>query len=489
MNNLFRKITAGALALGLVLGCSGCAASEPEVTQPKQPEATQPSKPEVTIPTVHKEPSVPVTVSGDPVSPHLLQLDNLVAAPEYPQMPKRPQPEDYPTNSQQFFEDEWQWEQNRREYDIASPESAHDLDPFIEEAIKQFLSGDGNQVCSPLNIYFTLAMLARTTDGSSRQQILDVLGHSSMDSLSAQANQLWRAHYSNDGQTISLLANSVWLDSQYRFVQETLDALAKDHYASVFNGDLGTAEMNRQLAAWLDSQTGGLLTEYTGNIKLEPETVFTLASTAYFSANWVDDFYEGATKQETFHAEGRDIITDFMHQTSRDYLYYEGNDFDAISLALADNHRMWLILPDQDSSPKALLEQGDCYDLISHPDAWTQCREVTVNLSLPKFDVSSGQDLISGLKAMGITDVCNPVTANYSPITTEPLYLGGTQHAARVAVDEGGVIAAAYTLMKNYGEAMPEVQEEIDFTLDRPFLFAITGADDLPLFAGVVAEP
>jgi hypothetical protein len=36
---------------------------------------------------------------------------------------------------------------------------------------------------------------------------------------------------------------------------------------------------------------------------------------------------------------------------------------------------------------------------------------------------------------------------------------------------------------------LPEDQKEIDFVLDRPFIFAITGEDHLPLFAGVVAEP
>lgn len=478
MNNVWKKITAGALAFALILGCGGCGSAEPEVTELQEPK-----------PTIHNDPLEPVSGNGDPVSPHLLQLSNLTAAPEYPEMPKCPRQEDYPVNSQQFYEDQWEWEQNRRENHIASPENAHDLDPFMEESMKQFLSGDNNQVCSPLNIYFALAMLAETTAGNSRQQILDVLGHSSLENLRAQANQLWRAHYSNDGQTVSLLANSVWLDEQYTFVPDTLDTLAKDHYASVFTGDLGTEEMDKQLAAWLDSQTGGLLTEYTENIKLDPATVFALASTAYFNANWVNDFYEGATTQEIFHAKDREIVTDFMHKTTLNHTYYEGEDFAATSLALTGHHRMWLILPDRDSSVQALLEQGDYYDLISHPEAWGQSREVTLNLSLPKFDVSSEQDLIPGLKAMGITDICNPVTADYSPITSEPLYLGNTQHAARVAVDEDGVIAAGYTLMANYGEAAPQKQEEIDFTLDRPFLFVITGEDNLPLFAGAVAEP
>ena len=36
--------------------------------------------------------------------------------------------------------------------------------------------------------------------------------------------------------------------------------------------------------------------------------------------------------------------------------------------------------------------------------------------------------------------------------------------------------------------AMPP-KDEVDFVVDRPFLFVITGADSLPLFAGVVNHP
>lgn len=478
MKSVIKKVTAKALAFALILGCGGCRSAEPEVTELQEPN-----------PTIQNAPFEPVSGNGEPVSPHLLQLDHLIAAPEYPQMPQYPRQEDYPEYSQEFYDDEWQWRQDRRKLYVSSPENDHDLDAFMEEAMKQFLSREDNQVCSPMNIYFALAMLAQTTAGSSRQQILDALNHSSIDSLKTQANQLWQAHYSNDGKTISLLANSVWLDEQYPFVQDTLDTLAKDYYASVFTGDLGTDEMNRQLAAWLDSQTGGLLTDYTENIQLDPTTALALASTVYFSAKWVDEFYEGSTTKELFHAKDQDIVTDFMHKTFLSHTYYEGENFGAISLDLQDSHKMWLILPNESSDPKALLKQGDYYDLISHPGNWQRKSTLTVNLSLPKFDVSSEQNLIPGLNAMGITDVCNPVTADYSPITSEPLYLDSAQHAARVSIDEEGVIAAAYTLMAACGSGLPEKKDEIDFTLDRPFLFVITGKDDLPLFAGTVDQP
>ena len=62
-------------------------------------------------------------------------------------------------------------------------------------------------------------------------------------------------------------------------------------------------------------------------------------------------------------------------------------------------------------------------------------------------------------------------------------------HAARTAIDEEGVTAAAYTLISIEATSAAVPEDEIDFVLDRPFLFAVTGSDGLPLFTGIVNEP
>ena len=71
---------------------------------------------------------------------------------------------------------------------------------------------------------------------------------------------------------------------------------------------------------------------------------------------------------------------------------------------------------------------------------------------------------------------------------TDDIYLSAAQHAARVKIDEEGCTAAAYTVMMAAGTAMPP-DDEVDFVLDRPFIFAITGADGLPMFVGIVNNP
>ena len=59
----------------------------------------------------------------------------------------------------------------------------------------------------------------------------------------------------------------------------------------------------------------------------------------------------------------------------------------------------------------------------------------------------------------------------------------------RVGIDEDGVTAVAYTILSFGAGAAEPPDEEIDFTLDRPFVFAITSQDGLPLFIGVVNTP
>ena len=46
--------------------------------------------------------------------------------------------------------------------------------------------------------------------------------------------------------------------------------------------------------------------------------------------------------------------------------------------------------------------------------------------------------------------------------------------------------AAAFTVMAVEGIADTMELEEVDFVLDRPFLFVITNQEGVPVFAGVV---
>ena len=417
------------------------------------------------------------------------QLSNLVATPEYPQFSQYAHRSEFPDFDAYWVAHRaWQADQ-MAQYD--QPEGYTDnLTDFFHRSICNFLSGEENQAYSPVNVYLAMAMLAESAAGSSRQQILDLLGASSIDNLREQAGHVWNAHYANDGLTTLLLANSLWLDNAYSFRKDTVGTLADSYYASVFHGDLGTDSINQQLRDWLNANTGNLLTEQAKKTKLSPQTVAALASTVYFSAQWDQKFFEKATVSQVFHSPEGDMSTDFMMNTYLDYPYYWGADFGAVRLELSGDNNMWLILPDEGKTPQDLLSSGTFLTMVLSPDQWEQAGPYEIQLSLPKFDISSQSDLVEGMKALGITDVFSRDVANLSSLVEGGgVYINKIDHAVRVAIDEEGCIAAAYTVIEALVGGMPQEREVIDFSLDRPFLFLVTSRDDLPLFAGVVTNP
>ncbi len=425
--------------------------------------------------------------SSDSTGAPLVTMAHAVAEAHYPEMAP------YPDETAADFEAQYEaWRADKKEQD-REIDSLDSLTPYFQASISTFLSGaEGeNRAYSPLNVYMALSMLAELTDGESRAQILTLLGSDSLEALRGQANALWNDHYSSDGATNSILASSLWLDEGVPFNQKTLDTLAETYYASSFQGDLGTEEMNQALQDWLNSQTGGLLQEQIGQLTLDPETLLALATTVYFQAKWDSTFSEEKTTLQTFHSPAGDVTVDFLHRDSSVY-YFWGEHFSAVALRLAnDGGTMWLLLPDEGYTPEDLLADQEALDFLTTGWGWDQGQSLTVHLALPKFDVSSQIDLGDGLRQLGVTDVFDPGRADFSPMLAgdaQGIYVSQAKHGVRVAIDEEGVTAAAYTMMAMDGAGAPP-EEEIDFTLDRPFLFALSDDQGLPLFAGVVNQP
>lgn len=423
------------------------------------------------------------------MAPTAASAAGMVAEPVYPDMVQ------YPDESQgweKFNVKLSAWNDSQKaQYDQPAG-FADNLVSYFARSIPTFLAAEEgeNAVCSPLNIYMALAMLAETTDGDTRAQILELLNAESLADLRTQAGHVWNAHYSADGATSSVLANSLWLDDSISYNPQTAETLAKSYFASVYRGQLGSDEANQALRDWLNRQTDGLLEEQAGQLQLDQRTVMALASTVLYRAKWFNEFFEERNTEGTFHSPNGDTEVTFMNSVISYGPYFWGEDFSAVYLVLEDTSRMWLILPDEGKTPADILESGHAMELILGDwEAYENQSQVQVNLSVPKFDVASDMELTEKLVQLGITRAFDEFEADFSAIFPEDsASLNSVQHAARVAIDEEGVTAAAYTVMLVVGAGAPPF-EQIDFVLDRPFLFVITSRADLPLFTGVVNNP
>lgn len=365
------------------------------------------------------------------------------------------------------------------------------LRSFCAQSARVLLTGaEGeNRVCSPLNLYMALAMLAQLTGGTCREQLLSLLGSGGPDTLRRQAGDVWNSSYRSDGSVTCVLANSLWLNEDIPFNQNTLDRLSRDLYASSFQGAMGSEALDEALQAWLNQQTGDLLEEQAENVHLEGDTALALAA-VYFRARWQEPFSPEDAAPQVFHGPNGDVETEFMRQTAVDY-YFWGERFTALCRPFTGGGDMWFILPAEGTAPEALLSDPEAAEFLfgeSRPQ-WENKKYLFVHEAIPKFDVGSQLDLLEGLRAMGVTDVLDPDRSDFTPMAgdTQGIALTQAGHAARVVIDEEGCTAAAFTVMAADSGGPPE--EEVDFVLDRPFLFCVTGDNGLPLFLGVVNSP
>ena len=364
---------------------------------------------------------------------------------------------------------------------------------FTEQTARALLSGTDNTVVSPANLYLALAMLSETTDGESRAQLLSLLGLDDTAEAQGAGNYIWRNLYGETSTGGTQLASSVWLNENVPYNEETLSVLAGQYLASSFSVPMGDEKTNRAVAEWLNENTGGLLQDAAGEIETKPETVMLLLSTLYFKDQWRDEFWENATKQDTFTAaSGAQQTVDFMHRTDDRAAYCRGASYTVAELSFRGGQSMRILLPDEGTTLASLLKDGSAVGGLMSYDTGAALGSAEIRWSVPKFDVSSDLELTDALRALGVADVFDGDRADFSPLVDkeqfdESVAVTQVQHAARVKIDENGCEAAAFTaITADCTSAMPEELPVIEMDLDRPFAFLITGVDGLPLFVGTV---
>lgn len=417
-----------------------------------------------------------------------------LAAVSYPT--RLPYPTDMNVPGWDDAYDAWRSDRRARQKAVTDDDAAT-LANVSMRLMAQFLpatdqTAGQNRVISPLNLYLALAMLSETTDTTSRAALLELLGADRVETVRASAARLFDANYSDDSTGVLKLASSIWLRDDFPYRASTIETLAKAHRAASFSGVMGSEAMNDALHAWLNANTGDLLTEQVSDLSFDPRTVLGLATTVYYSSRWEMWFDADKTADGLFHATRGDVTVPYLNAYRMSQFYYAGEGWGAVKLSLNDG-AMWVVLPDEGVSPDALLSRADLQTLLSTNGRNFPHTYANLKLSIPRFDVTADLDLVPGLTALGLGDLFSDKTADFSPLTddaalADTLYLSEARHAARVKIDEQGVTGAACTVMMEAGMGgAPPL--EIDFTVDRPFLFAVTTGVDSLLFAGIVEQP
>lgn len=334
---------------------------------------------------------------------------------------------------------------------------------------------------SPINTYMAGSMLAETAKGDTQKEILGLLGAENIEKNRTYAKEMRQIVPFDDGRLKITTADSLWLNKGLEIHDECIKRLKEIYGAAVYQGPMGEEGYNKALQAWLNENTGNLLKDQAGEQKFEEDNVYALASALYFKGAWDQSFEENLTKEDIFHGTQGDQTLPFMHSTeSREV--FTGNGYDAIALPFQGGASLWIIRPKEGKTIDDLLNNEEVFSMIKNPMEDEKKEQFQVNLSLPKFDITSDLSLKDSFQSLGIKKAFDSNQADFSSLLVNwnQVYLSGITHACRLKIDEKGAEAAAFTLMKMDMAALP-MNESYEFKVDQPFLAVLTGMDNTPL--------
>ena len=364
---------------------------------------------------------------------------------------------------------------------------------FYKTSAREILgSADGeNMVYSPLALYEALSMLAEITDGSTRDEVLEVLDSPDIETQRDRAQTLFVSNYSEATGSMVLPAASLWINVDYPYNKEAVDSLAFNYFADSYLFDGYDESSTARIQNWINEKTRGLLKEAVEGVELTPDSILNICTTLYFNGRWSDWFYKDYTEEMTFHSPSGDITTDFMYKQESGSLFLGSNFTAVINSFENDGGLMYFILPNEGETVDDVLSSDEYLDFvfIRNPRQDFDYYDAIVHQRIPKFDISSDVSLNQALKNLGIEKVFTG-NGDFSNLISEkyPVSVDKVQHAARIKIDEEGCEAAAYVDLGLVGEAPPP-PEEVYFTADRPFTIVIKSDTNQPLFMGVVNNP
>lgn len=365
---------------------------------------------------------------------------------------------------------------------------APDHEDFAKKLFSAALPGDENEnfVISPYGAFQAFSLISLGAKGKTSQAFNITLGYDTnapcpfISKICSECNE---SLASGNNEKVKLqLSNSIWLAPKFKpkpsFIKHADDG---------FNAVVKQVEMGlpaqQQINEYVALRTKGMIKEL---LKEPPDAATELitVNTVYLDAKWKNPFKKTSTFKRPFYAARGERQVDFMHSTSQ-YKIFKSDICKILFLPYyGEQLEMAIILPEKNTALNILKGKftSDCLSRISKNAPFK-----TVEVALPKFEISYRIDLINPLSKMGL-GIAFSYLADFSRISDTSLSISKAEQVAKIRVDEDGTEAAAATYIAMMRCALMRADEE--FIAERPFIFVLRDKKTSAiLFAGKLSCP
>lgn len=341
-----------------------------------------------------------------------------------------------------------------------------------------------NVLISPLSVMIALAMTANGANGKTLSQMEDVLGGLAIGDL----NQYLTEQIKNlpSGEDYKLhTANSIWAREGELVPKRSYAEGVKTFYDVEIHERPFNQTTVDEINAWVAENTDDMIKKVISGI--DEAALLYLINAVCFDAAWHHPYAEIAVRKHDFTTlDGKIETVDMMH--SRENFYISDKNTTGFIKDYADHKYQFVaLLPNENidfddyvSSLTSKKIAGLLASAKAHP----------VNAGLPKFENEFEIKLPDILRDMGMIDAFDSNNADFSALSSTPVYINDILHKTFISVTEERTKAAAVTIVQAYGVSAPtDPSEPKEVILDRPFVYMIIDREtNSPIFMGTVTS-
>nr|XP_032830430.1 leukocyte elastase inhibitor-like [Petromyzon marinus] len=371
------------------------------------------------------------------------------------------------------------------------------LDLF--KALGAAAAGSGeerNVFFSPASVSAALAMLLMGAKEETAAQMSKSLHLDGVEDVHGAYQSLLGAFSSTTQGSVLRMANRLYGEKGYNFLQDFLDSSAKFYQAELAAVNFKGAfeEARKEINAWVEGQTEGKIQDLLASGVVNSLTRLVLVNAVYFKGSWDAKFDPEVTRDAEFkiNKNEKKPVKMMYKKAKYNFSHVEELNVNIVELPY-EGHKlsMVILVPLAIEDETTGLEKLESALTLKSLRQWTSPENMSkleVELHLPHFRLEKSYTLNEHLQRLGMASVFTQGEADFSGINgARDLYVSHVAHKAFVEVNEEGTEAAAATaaiVMMRCARMGPVVRA------DHPFIFFIReNSSGSVLFLGRFASP
>ncbi len=355
---------------------------------------------------------------------------------------------------------------------------------------------DKNIFFSPFSISSAMAMAYEGAKGQTAEEIRKVFYFPNDDELRrTEYKDLFDNLNKKDKKYQMSVANALWAQKDYKFLDDYLDRVEKYYGGKASNLDFvkDTEKSRKTINSWVENKTNEKIKDIIPPGLISDLTRLVITNAIYFKGDWAKQFDEKVTRDEDFRVNKNNTKkVSMMRELSGEFNYTENEILQILEMDyLGKDLSMLVLLPKNDD-----LENLE--NLINNEKIleWKKGLEnQKVRVYIPKFKFETKYFMADDLKEMGMLLPFNKQRpgADFSGMDgTDKLVIEQVIHQAFVEINEGGTEAMATAVIMSEQLAGPgDIHPEAPiFRADHPFIFLIQEkVSGNVLFIGKMVDP